>query len=141
MSGNLKSMKKCSMCKQEKSEDLFARKRGGLQAHCKDCQKIKIREWYKQNRQYQINKTREDRQKIRQRLRELKEGPCTDCKKTYPYYVMDWDHVRGQKVGNMGQLSNSGGLQKALEELKKCELVCANCHRERTHQRENRVDT
>jgi hypothetical protein len=47
---------------------------------------------------------------------------------------MDFDHVRGVKVTHISQLVQ-GNLQKIKDELEKCELVCSNCHRERTHQR------
>jgi hypothetical protein len=44
---------------------------------------------------------------------------------------MDFDHVRGEKLGNISRMS----LKQALAELWKCELVCATCHRERTTNR------
>lgn len=128
-------MKKCSVCKVEKELDSFARKGEGKQPHCKDCQKVKIREWYKANKQYQLDKVKVDKRKIRDELRELKKKPCTDCKREYPYYVMDWDHVSGDKVGNVGSMMYHGSRKRGLDEIAKCELVCANCHRERTHQR------
>lgn len=31
-------------------------------------------------------------------IQKAKEVPCTDCGNEYPYYVMDFDHVRGDKV-------------------------------------------
>lgn len=69
-------------------------------------------------------------------LRRLKSEPCTDCGNSYPYYVMEYDHVRGQKKFN---LSNHKAIamtkEQFLEEIAKCDLVCANCHRYRTHAR------
>ena len=65
----------------------------------------------------------------------LKSGPCTDCGKIFPPECMDFDHVRGQKLGNISKMS----LKRALEEVWKCELVCATCHRQRTLER--RLDT
>lgn len=128
-------MKKCSLCKIEKELACFAKKREGKQPHCKDCQKIKIREWYKNNKEHQKSKTKADKIKVRELLRNQKSGPCTDCKVSYPYYVMDWDHVSGEKVANVGTMTHQGALKKALDEIAKCELVCANCHRIRTHKR------
>ncbi len=67
-------------------------------------------------------------------LRELKEKtPCADCKVHYPYYVMDFDHVRGQKQANVMELVPTLSKKKINEEIAKCEIVCSNCHRERTH--------
>jgi hypothetical protein len=46
------------------------------------------------------------------------------------------DHVRGEKVGNVAKLiGHYCGWDDLLDEIAKCEVVCSNCHRERTHQR------
>jgi lysyl-tRNA synthetase class I len=69
-------------------------------------------------------------------LRELKDKtPCFDCKIQYPYYVMDFDHVRGRKHKNVMELVPTLSKKKIDEELAKCEIVCSNCHRVRTHMR------
>lgn len=69
-------------------------------------------------------------------IRSLKEStPCLDCKKNYPFYVMQFDHVRGVKTGNIARIYQRLG-QKALdEEIAKCDIVCGNCHAERTWSR------
>jgi len=48
---------------------------------------------------------------------------------------MDFDHVSGEKVMNIAQLSRLSSPASLLSEIKKCELVCANCHRIRTSSR------
>lgn len=69
-------------------------------------------------------------------IQELKEKtPCMDCKMQYPYYVMDFDHVRGIKHKNVAELIPSLSKKKIDEEISKCEIVCSNCHRIRTHLR------
>jgi predicted Fe-S protein YdhL (DUF1289 family) len=65
----------------------------------------------------------------------LKEGkPCADCGRTYPPYVMEWDHLPGTEKELVLADTRRSAHAKAriLAELAKCELVCANCHRERT---------
>lgn len=80
--------------------------------------------------------TKARRERFRKLLQEIKTVPCLDCGRSYPHYVMDLDHVRGQKVGNIGDLVAQGvALFKLLAEIDKCEVVCSNCHRERTHAR------
>ena len=64
-----------------------------------------------------------------------KSVPCMDCGKKYPPYVMDFDHVRGIKIIEIGRMLNQTRPDKVLEEIDKCEVVCSNCHRERTYQR------
>jgi hypothetical protein len=73
----------------------------------------------------------------RRYFRALKERtPCTDCGRCYPYYVMDFDHVKPGKSGEVGDMISTGvSWGEIIEEIALCELVCANCHRERTHQR------
>lgn len=67
----------------------------------------------------------------------LKSNPCVDCKNTYPYYVMEFDHVpeKGEKKANIGCITGSRKMTapSVQEELAKCDLVCANCHKIRTH--------
>jgi hypothetical protein len=64
----------------------------------------------------------------------LKEGvPCTDCGEVFPVYVMHWDHLPGfEKAGDISTMVANRTRAAVLEELKKCELVCANCHVLRT---------
>lgn len=74
-------------------------------------------------------------QRKAERCHEIKEeNPCVDCGKEYPYYVMDFDHVRGEKVASVSALLSNGFSWKVIEEeIAKCDIVCANCHRIRTH--------
>ena len=48
---------------------------------------------------------------------------------------MDFDHVRGKKHANVMELIPSLSKKKIDEEIAKCEIVCSNCHRIRTHMR------
>ena len=73
---------------------------------------------------------------LAQYLRDLKtKTPCVDCGINYPYYVMDFDHVRGQKHANVMELVSTLSKKKIDQEIAKCEIVCSNCHRIRTHMR------
>jgi hypothetical protein len=68
---------------------------------------------------------------------EIKSGPCVDCGEKFDTCCMDFDHKDGSKkrfnIGTMFAHHYSMDLIK--EELAKCELVCANCHRIRTRDR------
>ncbi len=67
-------------------------------------------------------------------VRKLKESkPCTDCGVKYPWYVMDFDHLRDKRYA-VSTMSD-GTVERAMREIEKCELVCANCHRKRTFSR------
>lgn len=67
-------------------------------------------------------------------IRDAKDQPCADCRIQYPYYVMQFDHVRGEKKFNLGGGWNNS-VESIKEEIEKCDVVCANCHAERTYQR------
>lgn len=90
---------------------------------------------YEANKPYYVAKNAERRQKLRSLIIELKSVPCTDCGNRFPYYVMDFDHVRGDKQRNISQLVHAGATDQMLAEIEKCEVVCANCHRIRTFTR------
>ena len=61
--------------------------------------------------------------------------PCADCDCGDPR-VLEFDHVRGDKAFNL-QSAKTKPLIKILEEILKCDVVCANCHRLRTQKRMN----
>jgi hypothetical protein len=65
----------------------------------------------------------------RELILQLKDKPCADCGRSFHYCQMDFDHVRGVKVGSVSQMKSCKAI---LAEVAKCEVVCANCHRERT---------
>jgi hypothetical protein len=74
---------------------------------------------------------------IRRIIRQAKDRPCSDCGSRYPPYVMDFDHRdRKNKRFNIGRDALIGLIPDAalLEEINKCDVVCSNCHRMRTHQ-------
>ena len=57
--------------------------------------------------------------------------PCADCHKTYSPDCMELDHIRGEKILNVSSMK-SMSRDKLLQEIAKCEVVCAVCHRIRT---------
>ena len=78
----------------------------------------------------------QSRSKLRAQIKKLKESqPCMDCGFYYPAPLMEYDHRPGVKkratVARLVQWQYSWKIIKA--EVDKCDLVCANCHRYRTH--------
>ena len=93
------------------------------------------RRWYHANKATVAAKKDRKRKRLREIVREAKSRPCADCGQTYPYYVMDLDHTGEDKSMIVSKLVNFGATQRLLDEIAKCEVVCANCHRERTWRR------
>lgn len=62
--------------------------------------------------------------------------PCADCGQTFPPYVMDFDHRPGEeKSFGLAFAASGRSAVEVQAELAKCDVVCANCHRIRTHER------
>jgi transposase len=80
------------------------------------------------------------RTKIMEYVQEYKENiGCVDCGEKYPYYMLDLDHLKDKKFGINRFKDSTSSLEKVKEEMAKCEVVCANCHRIRTQNRKNRA--
>jgi hypothetical protein len=57
---------------------------------------------------------------------------CADCGESDPV-VLDFDHVRGEKVASIAaMIAGSYAWLTIEQEIAKCEVRCANCHRRRT---------
>lgn len=134
-------MKTCYKCKKELSFESFSKnksKADGLNTACKQCMKLYYDNYYRtvpkeKNRIYLRNKDR--KRSIRNFLSDTKNVPCMDCGVSYPPYVMDFDHRdRSKKSFTIARAVNGQKSRDALiEEIAKCDIVCSNCHRIRTH--------
>jgi len=95
-----------------------------------------MRQHYQKNKANYRKNNEIKKERLKAKLRELKDLPCMDCGECYPHYVMDFDHRPGtQKLCKPSDLVTLGSWRVFYEEIAKCDLVCANCHRERTFQR------
>jgi hypothetical protein len=83
-------------------------------------------------------RTAAKKREVQDMLGKMKEeSGCIDCSTKYPFYILDFDHVYGKKVANIGQMLDYFSIEDILKEVAKCDIVCSNCHRERTYQRKN----
>lgn len=89
------------------------------------------RDHYQKNKPRYAERNAKARRGERDFVAWLKEQPCVDCGQSYPYYCMDFDHARGEKKFEISRASGANA-KKLLEELVKCDVVCAICHRKRT---------
>lgn len=64
----------------------------------------------------------------------LEQG-CMDCGYNERPEALQFDHVRGEKRFCIALGGASIGFERLLEEVEKCDVVCANCHSVRTHAR------
>ena len=130
--------KVCSRCKQEKPLDEFSlSRRTSRQAYCRLCANEVGRENYHANKERYFQLARDRDRRLDELINSYKAQPCADCGESYPPYVMDFDHGDGadkeEKISTMRRRRMA--FAKIIAEIEKCEVVCANCHRERTNRR------
>jgi hypothetical protein len=106
---------------------------------CRLCRNEEINQWRKNNPEKYNKMRRTANAKVANYINEKKDNPCTDCGIKYHRWAMEFDHVRGAKEFAISQARSEVSLEKLKAELAKCELVCANCHRIRTHARRQKL--
>lgn len=132
--------KHCAKCDQTLTVEYFstaASRYDGLQTYCRECMKEHRRAHYHANKKPYLDRAKKQRQDLRKEIRALKDNKaCMDCGNTFRYWCLEYDHpADSEKVGNVSTLASNGRPKAVLAEIEKCDLVCANCHRERTAQR------
>jgi len=139
-------MKRCLRCGEEKALEEFPpridRGEGAVKPYCRACYTIYHREYYYRDKAGHKKRMRRRDVFLRSLVRAAKDKPCSDCGRRYAFYVMQFDHREGeQKCFSIGRRCNHRTVSKArlLAEIAKCDVVCANCHSERTYQRKLRA--
>lgn len=95
------------------------------------------KEWYQRNKEVHKANASARRAAIAAQNRlelvlYLGKHPCVDCGET-DIIVLQFDHVRGKKRGNISEMISGGFPWKTiLSEIEKCEVRCANDHLRRT---------
>ncbi len=137
-------MKQCSKCKQSKSLSEFNKnkwKKDGLQTRCRTCTTKQHRSYYNKNKEKQKKQIyeagRRRLQEYQQRLCEyLIEHPCVECGKS-DIRALEFDHLRDKKKEVTKLLRQGYSWDIIVEEIKKCEVRCSNCHGIKTHKENN----
>lgn len=137
--------KNCPACKETKPLGEFPPHRTrGTQSRCRPCYANYQREYYR-NRvatdyEYRDRKKlwRDARHKEKVEAQQRKiwdyllDNPCVDCGEKDPV-VLEFDHVRGQKKFSISSVLRAETNWKILvDEIAKCDVRCANCHRRKT---------
>ena len=142
MDEHLDVPKTCARCRQVLPLREFPlRRKDGTRryGHCRACKAAYQKQWYQRNAERHRAATAVNRAAVRRANKELvwtvKGQPCADCGRCYPPYVMDFDHVRGRKRGNIAHMKTYVPTATLQDEIDKCDVVCANCHRVRSHLR------
>tara|TARA_B100001564_G_scaffold1933_1_gene1726 strand:- start:15242 stop:15586 length:345 start_codon:yes stop_codon:yes gene_type:complete len=70
-------------------------------------------------------------QKRKKMVEDAKSVPCERCGDVHPFYVMDLHHrdPSTKTKGGVPYQMKAGSLKSLREEIDKCMVLCANCHR------------
>ena len=134
---------KCPRCNTDKPLDDFGKDRSrpnGHQCYCKPCAvAVQMAHLARHPEQVEKNRKRKfDRNvDLMRKFNLLKaERGCYDCGGFFPPEAMDWDHRPGTvKSFDVSDSMGSRSFDAIADEIAKCDLVCANCHRVRTKAR------
>lgn len=73
------------------------------------------------------------RTKVSAFLQEYKqEKGCYDCKENYPYWMLEFDHLSNKSFTIGNYRTYTVDIEIIKKEIEKCQVVCANCHKNRT---------
>ena len=134
-------MKTCSTCKRDLLLIEFTNNRAkpdGKSSACRRCKSVQQAAWYRSHAAVHMSNVAA-RSKIvmaatrKKVLSYLLEHPCVDCGESDPI-VLDFDHVRGRKIAHVSVLisNHRAAWSRVFEEIQKCVVRCANCHRRKT---------
>jgi hypothetical protein len=91
------------------------------------------RKHYHNNKEQYLERNKAKKLEMKKFVADLKNVPCMDCGIKYNPWVMEFDHRDpNEKVENIGRAISRGSWTKLKEEVAKCDVVCSNCHRERS---------
>lgn len=129
------TVKSCYKCNETKDTSEFhknKRQKDGLQNYCKSCAKIRNRDYYlatphrNPQRRLSHEKSRHDARKFVWDY--LLEHPCVDCGFANPV-ALEFDHVEEKQYNISNMVQRGMAINSIQNEIRKCEVRCANCHR------------
>ena len=107
-------MKTCTTCHTQKEDSDFYKKGDRLHSMCKQCfNAYCIERW---------------RQRKTQAVKDFG-GKCHDCNQEYPDAVFDFHHLDPSEKDFDWNKLRLRSIDSIREELSKCVMLCANCHR------------
>lgn len=135
-------LKTCCTCGIEKPLVEFNRKSSKKRhSKCRPCSNEYSRKHYQANKQVYAARRAYHQAIYKRVLREIvkqhKDRRCDDCGLFYPLCAMNYDHRPGvNKITDVSTLVGQGvSIRMVLKEIRKCDVVCANCHASRTFAR------
>ena len=95
-------------------------------------------QYYRRNRDMELQRVRVRQAGMVEMLRDLRRVPCVDCGGRFRPHQMDFDH-RDPATKSFNLMTGRAMLMstaRVMAEVAKCDVVCVNCHRVRTQELE-----
>jgi len=92
--------------------------------------------WYKKHSGEVVESVKERKLKIKKWLESYKKNlKCSKCSEDHPATI-DFHHKKSEgKENDISYLvSNGYSIKHITKELKKCEILCSNCHRKQHYE-------
>lgn len=130
--------KKCTRCKCVKDVNEFYDKSSnsdGKNKTCNKCLNYYSKDHYLHNREAYLVNIKNRKQYLREFiLRIKKRASCPLCGEKR-YWVLEFHHLdKNDKEYNIARMPSYGySIKKIKEELRKCIILCANCHKDLHH--------
>jgi hypothetical protein len=127
-------MKYCPQCKKNKELNDFSnnkRNQDGKQRTCKVCMAEHQSKHYNKNKEKYFEREKEYIKTKQNRINILKsECGCKKCGDKR-YYVLNFHHINpNEKEFNIGDYLKRVSWETVENEIKKCIVLCSNCHNE-----------
>ena len=126
----------CSKCKSEKPTTEFRwrnKSKGTLHSQCKECEKIRDKIHYKESvlrRNSVITTALNQKNRNTEIVDKARSCGCKKCGESR-FYVLDFLHRNPEEKANViAHMIKSSSAENLIAELEKCDVLCANCHRE-----------
>lgn len=131
---------KCSKCNLDKDESEFAFRNKVKQirtSKCRLCHAEYVKNHYQSNKSTYITRANLSSKRYRKNAKRLiveylNDKSCIDCGIT-DIRVLDFDHRNPKsKTKEVSKMLSNCSWKTISEEINKCDIRCANCHRIRT---------
>lgn len=123
-------MKHCPKCNLKKSIANFSKhknRKDGFQSLCKQCKALIDSKYYKNNKNKIYVRTKIYIKKLREDVNKIKAANPCPCGET-DTVCLDFHHLT-DKIFNIANMISTGNRRKLYQEIQKCAVLCANCHR------------
>ena len=127
----MKENKFCPKCETDKPIEEFPinkSRKDGRGRVCKGCQNEYTRNHYRKNKKQYLERNRRRTKEAKEYIIEYKKrSKCKKCPEDR-WWVLDFHHVDEKKEEVVNLISH--GIEMVKKEIEKCEVLCANCHRD-----------